>query len=71
MFTNALALIAIIALGAEACTPGEYQCGNQGGAPGPDGSIQVCDISGRWRFASRCGGPTCCVKDGDNVVCKC
>lgn len=69
-FAKTIAIIALAAIGVEACSPGEFRCGNQG-APGPDGAIYVCDPSGNWRLSSQCGGRTCCQGGGNNIHCVC
>ncbi|KAM3466960.1 hypothetical protein MY5147_000290 [Beauveria neobassiana] len=70
-FAQTLAIVALAVFGVEACTAGEFRCGNRGGAPGPDGAIYVCNASGRWQFSSQCGGRTCCQGGGSNVHCVC
>ncbi|EJP63887.1 hypothetical protein HC256_003859 [Beauveria bassiana] len=66
-----IAIVALAALGVQACRPTEYQCGNRGGAPGPDGAIYVCDAAGQWQFQAQCGGAKCCRITGSNVNCIC
>lgn len=72
MYFSKIATIVVLAvLGAEACNVGEFQCGNQNGAPGPDGAIFVCNSAGRFQFSSQCGGPSCCQGGGSDVHCVC
>ncbi|KAK0661630.1 putative fluoride ion transporter CrcB 1, partial [Cercophora samala] len=49
---------------AESCpTPGHYACGNQFGAPPPDGTLYVCSVLKEWKFSADCGAPTACVQE--------
>ncbi|KAK2073367.1 hypothetical protein P8C59_007655 [Phyllachora maydis] len=70
-FSRIITTLGLLAL-AQACTPGHYACGNQDGAPGPDGSVQVCNSSGDWVFSAQCNGAGCCYDNGaGNAYCKC
>ncbi|KAI1264613.1 hypothetical protein F5Y18DRAFT_427746 [Xylariaceae sp. FL1019] len=72
LFTRVLTTLGFLAV-AQACTPGHYSCGNQHGAPGPDGSIQVCNSFGSWQLSVYCGGKNCCYEamEGDaGCICK-
>ncbi|OAA64954.1 hypothetical protein ISF_04364 [Cordyceps fumosorosea ARSEF 2679] len=61
-FTQALAILALTVLGAEACQNGKFACGHQG-APGEHGSLYVCN-NGKWNLHSKCaGGGGCCMTE--------
>lgn len=49
-------------------TPSTFSCGNQHGAPGPDGAIYVCSSLKKWVRSAQCGCPTCCVQPDDIKV---
>ena len=69
--TRILAALGLIAA-ASACTVGEFSCGNQNGAPGPDGAIFVCNSLGNFVFSAQCGGPTCCQQSStSSAFCEC
>lgn len=70
-FTTIIAALGLAAA-ATACTPGNYACGNQNGAPGPDGAIYSCNALGDWVFSSQCGGGGCCTQSSlSSAYCKC
>ncbi|KAI0150526.1 hypothetical protein GGR57DRAFT_471802 [Xylariaceae sp. FL1272] len=69
LFPHAFLTLSLVAV-ARACTPGYYSCGNENGAPGPDGSIQVCNSSGNWQLSALCGWRECCHQR-TNAVAEC
>jgi hypothetical protein len=70
-FTQIIAVLGLAAA-ATACNPAEFSCGNQNGAPGPDGAVYSCNSSGQWVFSAQCGGPTCCTQASiTSAFCSC
>ncbi|KAI1268276.1 hypothetical protein F5Y18DRAFT_374490 [Xylariaceae sp. FL1019] len=47
---------------AAVCTPGQYACGHVGDVPGPADSIQVCDVTKKWRTVGTCAPDEHCNK---------
>ncbi|KAK4182910.1 hypothetical protein QBC35DRAFT_509079 [Podospora australis] len=55
-------------------TVNAWSCGNQNGAPGPDGMIYICSQLNKWEASpqNQCGGPTCCrQKTSEAAHCVC
>ncbi|GAB1314648.1 hypothetical protein MFIFM68171_04858 [Madurella fahalii] len=70
-FIRALVALGLVAA-AQACTPGTFACGNQNGAPGPDGAIFECNALGQFVLTAQCGGPDCCVQSSTSAAfCSC
>ncbi|KAI9148150.1 hypothetical protein HJFPF1_11974 [Paramyrothecium foliicola] len=67
-FTRAIAALGLFAAATQACNPGQFSCGNQNGAPGPDGAVYSCNGSGNWVFSAQCGGRTCCNQQNTNTA---
>ncbi|KAK4176958.1 hypothetical protein QBC36DRAFT_186174 [Triangularia setosa] len=58
-----LGLFAPSALAAASCaSPGNLACGNQFGAPPPDGAIYVCNVANIWELSDQCDGDTACFQ---------
>lgn len=70
-FTRALIALGLVAA-AQACSPSQFSCGNQNGAPGPDGAVYTCNAQGSWVLSAQCGGPSCCTQQNINTAfCSC
>ncbi|KAK4196582.1 hypothetical protein QBC40DRAFT_183156 [Triangularia verruculosa] len=57
-----LSLHASSAAAASCTTPGNLACGNQFGAPPPDGAIYVCNDAKVWEMSDQCNGGTACFQ---------
>ncbi|KAF3764643.1 hypothetical protein M406DRAFT_322673 [Cryphonectria parasitica EP155] len=70
-FARVLVTLGLLTASTMACTAGTWSCGNQNGAPGPDGAVYECDSTGNWVETALCGGTTCCFSTGSNAGCSC
>lgn len=57
-----LAILVRLSLAASCTTPGNLACGNQFGAPPPDGAIYVCNVANVWELSSQCKGDGACFQ---------